>query len=73
MNLCECDNEEREFGCEENPMNLCECDSENRERGVGASVNGTMLSETLQVVGFAEAAGRTVRLRKKTHELVCMR
>ena len=26
---------------------LCACDSEEREHGVGASVNATMLSETL--------------------------
>jgi hypothetical protein len=43
---------------------LCVCDSEQRERGVGVRVNATMLSETLQVVGLAEAAARAVRLRK---------
>ena len=41
-------------------------------RGVGAGVNATMLSETLQVVGIAEAAQREVRLRKKPMNLcVC--
>ncbi len=39
-------------------MNLCACDSEEREHGVGACVNATMLSETLEVVGLAEAARR---------------
>ena len=39
-------------------MNLCACDSEERERGVGADANDTMLFETLQVVGLAEAAKR---------------
>ena len=41
---------------------LCVGDSEQRECGVGASVNATMLSETLQVVGLSEAAARAVRL-----------
>ncbi len=40
---------------------LCVGESEMSERGVGASVNGTMMSETLQVVGLAEVPG------KKTH------
>ena len=35
---------------------LCVGDSEECERGVGAGVNDTLLSETLQVVGFTEVA-----------------
>ena len=53
-------------------MNLCGYDSEQCERGVGTGVNGTMLSETLQVVGLAKAATRVVRFRKKPMNLcVC--
>ena len=52
---------------------LCAGDSEEREHGVGAKVNATMLSETLEVVGLAQAAGRPLWLRKKAHEPVCMR
>ena len=37
---------------------LCACDREECEYGVGAGVNATMLSETLEVVGLAEAARR---------------
>ena len=37
---------------------LCTCDSEEREHGVGVGLNATMLSETLQVVGFTEAPRR---------------
>ena len=37
---------------------VCVCDSEERERGVGTGVNAIMLSETLKVVGIAEAATR---------------
>jgi hypothetical protein len=55
-------------------MNLCVCDREEREHGVGAGVNATMLSETLEVVGIVEAAGRPFWLRKKTMNLcVCDR
>ena len=39
---------------------LCVDDSEKRDRGVGASVNATMLSETLQVVGLVEDVRRAV-------------
>jgi hypothetical protein len=39
-------------------MNLCVCDNEECEYGVGAGVNTTMLSETLEVVGIAEAVRR---------------
>ena len=53
-------------------MKLCVCDSEQSECGVGVRVNVTMLSETLQVVGVAEAVSRAVRLRKKPMNLcVC--
>ncbi len=48
---------------------LCVGNSEKRERGVGASVNATMMSETLQVIGITEPAQREVRLRKKTLNL----
>ena len=34
---------------------LCVGNSEQRERGVGAGVNDTILSETLEVVGFVES------------------
>jgi hypothetical protein len=37
-------------------MNLCSSDNEEREYGVGVGVNSTMLLETLQFVGFGEAA-----------------
>ena len=37
---------------------LCACDSEDREHGVGAGVNDTILSETLEVVRFTESDGR---------------
>jgi hypothetical protein len=47
----------------------CACDSEEREHGVGAGVNATMLSETLKVVGLAEAARRPFWLRKKPMNL----
>ena len=51
---------------------LCVGNSEERERGVGVSVNATMLSETLKVVGFGDTTQRAVRLRKKTLNLcVC--
>ena len=57
-------------------MNLCACDSDRRERGVGAGVKAAMLSETLQVIGFAEAYGRSCpkggSVVKKNPELVCM-
>ena len=43
--------------------------SEERDRGVGTSVNATMLSETQEVVGLAEASRRAVRLRKKPMDL----
>ena len=48
---------------------LCVCDSEERERGVGAGVNATILSETLQVVGVAGDVTRAIRLRKKPMNL----
>jgi hypothetical protein len=35
-------------------MNLCGSDNEDREHGVGAGVNATILSETLEVVGLGE-------------------
>ncbi len=37
---------------------LCGDDSEERERGMGAGVNATMLSETLEVVGLTEDVRR---------------
>ncbi len=37
---------------------LCVCDSEECEHGVGGGVNDTMMSETLEVVGIAEANRR---------------
>ena len=37
---------------------LCACDSEERDHGVGAGVNTTMLSETLEVVGLTETVRR---------------
>ena len=40
---------------------LCVRASEERELGVGAGVNDTILSETLKVVGLAEAAARAFR------------
>ena len=40
---------------------LCVRASEERELGVGAVVNDTILSETLKVVGLAEAAARAFR------------
>ena len=43
--------------------------SEQCERGVGAGVNDTLLSETLQVVGVVETAQRAVFLRKKPMNL----
>ena len=49
---------------------LCVGNSEKRERGVGASVNATMMSETLQVIGISETAQRAVRLQNP--ELVFM-
>ena len=51
---------------------MCVGNREYRERGVGVSVYTIMLSETLKVVGFTEAAQRDVRFQKKTHELLCM-
>ena len=39
-------------------MNLCKSDSEERELGVGPGVNTAMVSETVEVVGIAEAARR---------------
>jgi hypothetical protein len=51
-------------------MNLCECDNEEREHGVGAGVNATMMSETLQIIRLGECAKRSkFRLRKKTMNL----
>jgi hypothetical protein len=50
-------------------MNLCACDSEECEHGVGAGVNATMLSETLEVVRLAEAARRPFWSQKKTMNL----
>ena len=50
-------------------MNLCACDTEEREHGVGAGVNDTMLSETLEVVGLVESARRPFWLRKKPMNL----
>ena len=46
------------FRLRKKPINLCACNSEERERWVGAGVNATMLSETLQVVGLEGAAAR---------------
>ncbi len=43
---------------------LCACDTEEREHGVGAGVNGTMLSETLEVVGLTEAVRKPFWFRK---------
>ena len=37
---------------------LCTYDNEDREYGVGAGVNTTMLSETLEVVGLTETVRR---------------
>ena len=48
---------------------LCVGNSEPRERGVGAGVNPTMMSETLQVVGLSEVVRKTVRLRKNPMNL----
>ena len=48
---------------------LCTCDSEDREDGVGAGVNATMLSETLEVVWLTETVRRPFWLRKKTMNL----
>ena len=52
---------------------LCVCDIEELEDGVGTGVNDTMMSETLKIVGFTDATGRAFGLKKKNHELVCMR
>ena len=53
-------------------MNLSVYDGEDRDRGVGASVNSTMLFgvlQVVQVVGVAEAVRTAIRLRKKTMNL----
>ena len=42
---------------------------EDRDHGVGAGVNATMLSETLQIAGLVESVTRVFRLRKKTMNL----
>ncbi len=63
LNLCACDNDQRERGL------LCACDREYREIGVGTGVNATMLSETLQVIGFSEVSRRVVRLQKNPMNL----
>ncbi len=52
---------------------LCVCDSEERERGVGAGVNATMMSATIAIIRLTEVVTRAFRLKKKTHEHVCMR
>ncbi len=46
-------------------MHVCE----REEHGVGARVNDTMLSETLQVIRLTESGGREFRLRKKPMNL----
>ena len=43
---------------------LCVDDSEERERGVGAGVNDTKMSETLQFVGFTETTARAKRKKE---------
>ena len=50
-------------------MNLCASDNEDREHGVGAGVNATILSETLEVVGLGEVSRSPFWLRKKTMNL----
>ena len=37
---------------------MCTYDSEEREDGVGAGVNGTILSETLVVISLSESAAQ---------------
>ena len=48
---------------------LCVCDNEERESGVGSSVNATMMSATLYIVGVEESVARAFRLQKKTMNL----
>jgi hypothetical protein len=51
------------------------CESEDHEYGVGAGVNTTLLSDTLQSICLVESAGTSrtmVWLGKKTHGPVCM-
>ena len=48
---------------------MCTYDSEEREDGVGAGVNGTILSETLVVISLSESAARAFGLRKKPMNL----
>ncbi len=48
---------------------LCTYDNEECEYGVGTGVNDTMLSETLEVVGFGESDGRPFWFRKKPMNL----
>jgi hypothetical protein len=48
---------------------VCVCDNEERECEVGADVNGTMLFETIQVVGLAETVRTTIRLWGKPMNL----
>ena len=48
---------------------MCAYDREDREDGVGAGVNVTMLSETLEVVGLSEAVRRPFWFRKKPMNL----
>ena len=48
---------------------LSVCDSEEREHGVGAGVNATMMSETIEVVGLTEAVRRPFWLQKKPMNL----
>ena len=50
-------------------MNLCVCDSNECEDGMGAGVNVTMMSETLEVVGITETVGRPFWWRKKPMSL----
>ena len=42
-------------------MDLCVCESEEREDGVGAVVNSTLLSDTLESIGLVESP--TVRTK----------
>jgi hypothetical protein len=51
---------------------MCVCDSEERERGVGAGVNATMLSATLEIISLTASAASAFRVRRKTMNLFCL-